>query len=53
MTRAMKLACLAALLALAACGGKAVDPDSIAAPDEIPPGKGLLSGDDGEFVVNF
>ena len=35
-------------LLIAGCAGKPFEPTKI---DEIPPGPGLLSGDDGEFVI--
>ncbi len=31
---------------------KPLDPADIASPDEIPPGPGLLSGEDGEFSTD-
>lgn len=47
-----RLAILAGLLALAACG-RPVDPDEISEPDEIPPGRGVFTGDDGEFSTGI
>lgn len=39
-------------LAVASCGGKPLDPSKWQEPaGEIPPGPGLFSGDDGEFVL--
>jgi hypothetical protein len=35
-------------LALAACGG---EPFDYVPPDEMRPGPGVLSGEDGEFVI--
>jgi hypothetical protein len=43
---------LAAALTLAACGGKPLHTSKWQDPaDEIPPGPGLFSGEDGEFTV--
>ena len=41
-------------LALAGCSGKPLDPDQISGQaDEIPPGRGLVSGDKGAFEAGF
>jgi hypothetical protein len=46
-TRLLAVAVLAA--GLAACSG--MQPYNFTAVDEIPPGPGLISGEDGEFVL--
>jgi hypothetical protein len=43
---------LLAALGLAACGGKPLHPSKYKEPaGEIPPGPGLLTGEDGAFVL--
>jgi len=43
---------LVVALGLAACGGKPLHPSKYKDPGgEIPPGPGLFSGEDGEFVL--
>ncbi len=49
----LRLIGITAVLALAACGtGEPIDPDLISKPDEIHPGPGVFSGEDGAFVLN-
>ena len=49
----LRLVGVTAILALAACGtGEPIDPDMISKPDEMQPGPGVFSGEDGEFVLN-
>ncbi len=46
------IAIVLTVLGLAACGDKPLHPSKWVNPvDEIPPGPGLFSGDDGEFVI--
>jgi hypothetical protein len=51
----MKIAAIllvAAMLAVSACGGKPLHTSKWQdGADEIPPGPGLFSGEDGEFIV--
>ncbi len=53
MTRMAKLLALALLaVGLAACSvGEPLDQATLEESDEIPPGPGLFSGEDGEFVI--
>jgi hypothetical protein len=49
---ALRIAVVLAVIGLAACGGKPLHPSKWFDPvDEIPPGPGLFSGEDGEFVL--
>ena len=42
------------LLAVSACGGSSgIDHEALRAIDDIPEGRGLLSGDSGEFTRTF
>ncbi len=50
MTRKVLVLALGVLL-LAACGKARPLVHDIPQPDEIPPGPGLFSGDDNEFVI--
>jgi hypothetical protein len=44
---------VAATLAISACGGKPLHTSKWQdGADEIPPGPGLYSGEDGEFVID-
>jgi|TARA_B100000315_G_scaffold232681_1_gene245114 hypothetical protein len=44
---------VAATLAISACGGKPLHTSKWQdSADEIPPGPGLFSGEDGEFVID-
>ncbi len=43
---------LAALIGLAACGGRPLAENEIEEPGEIPPGPGLVSGEDGALVYS-
>ncbi len=41
------------MLIIAACSGPPIDPSLIEKRDELPEGRGLLSGDDGAFEVRI
>ena len=43
---------LAALLGLAACGGRPLAENEVEEPGEIPPGPGLISGEDGALIYS-
>lgn len=43
---------LAALVGLAACGGRPLAENEVEEPDEIPPGPGLISGEDGALIYS-
>ncbi|WP_158275515.1 hypothetical protein [Maritimibacter sp. 55A14] len=49
---AIRALAILALLGLAACGDP-IDPDNVARVDEIPPGSGLLTKEEGAFVKEF
>ncbi len=50
--RVASILLLVAALGLAACGGKPLHPSKWKEPGgEIPPGEGLLSGEDGKWVI--
>jgi len=57
MTLASALTRLAVLVlisfGIAACTGKPIDPDKISQADEIPPGPGIFTGDEGQFEITF
>ena len=53
MFRGLAAIALVLSCSLAACTQTPIDPDTIARPDDIPPGRGLLTGDQGDFSVDF
>jgi len=43
---------LAALISLAACGGRPLAENEVEESGEIPPGPGLISGEDGALIYS-
>lgn len=53
-SNALRLTVVMALLGVSACGtSEPIDPDEIGRADEIPPGPGAATGEDGALIWEF